>query len=88
MTKVIRSDGENRVVLLDPGLGDRPIKNLVKFDRAGQVLWEAELPTSGGGECYVGASAINPSEIVAISWSGYRVTIDTEGKISHREFVK
>jgi hypothetical protein len=90
--------GNKVFVLLDPDAylldadykrirrqGSPAIKNLLAFDRAGDKLWDAELPESA--DYYYKISSTSP--LVANSFSSYRCQIDSStGAILAREFLK
>jgi hypothetical protein len=66
----------------------RPVPNLVCVDDGGSVVWRAELPVHSGDDIYVDAD-VRSGALIAISWSGYRVTINPfSGEITSRLFTK
>lgn len=83
--KVLPS-GSLVLVLTEPdGEGWRPSENLLGVASDGTVLWRAELPTYGGGDCYVAVSVADDGSLTAVSWSGFRVVLDTvSGRIVRR----
>jgi hypothetical protein len=79
------------IALLDREKGpyhpDRRYANLVCYAPDGSLLWRAELPTSGGGDCYYQIDSHDP--IVVSSGSSYECTIDENtGRIVRRQFFK
>ena len=83
--------GDRVIALLDPDKGpyhpNNRYANLVCYAADGTLVWRAELPTSGGGDCYFKVRSEDP--IVVSSFSSYRCTIDPEtGRIVDRTFLK
>jgi hypothetical protein len=78
------------VILFDPDSadeGDGRFHNLVAFDRSGQVLWTAELPTKDAGDCYY--KIISSDPLIAYSFRSYDCLIDRRtGRILERTFTK
>jgi hypothetical protein len=62
--------------------------NLVAYDTAGQMVWEAELPEGSSADSYTEAD-VRDDEISAFSFSGYRCMIDLRnGRIVRKLFAK
>ncbi|MDR1449462.1 MAG: hypothetical protein LBI84_04555 [Propionibacteriaceae bacterium] len=82
--------GDLVLVLLTPeGDAWKPVKNLLAVTRSGDVVWRAELPSHSGGDCYVAAVVGEDGQVTAVSWSGYRVTLDAaSGRIIWRTPTK
>ncbi len=80
--------GDYCVVLLDPDAKLKgAFRNLLRVSTDGVVAWRARLPTTGD-DCYVSARWVDGT-LVANSWSGYRVVIDSEtGDIVNSTFTK
>lgn len=80
---------QDAVVLLDYMTVHGAYSNLIRVAHDGTVRWRAELPTSISPESYVNATVTDEGQLLAWSWSGNRVVIDTEsGRITSVEFVK
>lgn len=81
---------EKVVVLFDPDdyipkYGQ--FKNLIALNYLGEILWVAELPTTGTGDCYIKIISKNP--IKAISYRSQICEInESTGKIVSKEFTK
>jgi hypothetical protein len=80
----------NVIVLFDP---DELIPksgrfhNLIALDMNGSKLWEAELPTTSTGDCYIEISSKKPLQ--AISFKSYVSEIDIgTGMIISKNFTK
>ncbi|ORU90027.1 MAG: hypothetical protein A6F71_03425 [Cycloclasticus sp. symbiont of Poecilosclerida sp. M] len=78
------------VVFLDPnanlGKSDQ-YRNLLGFDRQGNKLWEAELPTSKTSDVYWRIKQKTP--LVVSSFSSYECQVDElNGKVITTEFYK
>jgi hypothetical protein len=72
-------------VLVD---GEYVAENLLRIDSGGATVWAGELPDNAAWDFYV-SFHWDGTELVANSWSGYRVTINVmSGRISRREFTK
>ncbi len=76
------------IVLLDSQEGpyhpDGRSANLVCYAEDGELLWRAELPSSGGGDCYYQFVSHDPIVV-----SSYDCTIDADtGRIVKTEFFK
>jgi hypothetical protein len=78
------------VILFDPDSADEGngrFHNLVAFDRSGQVLWRAELPTTDPGDRYYKIPSSDP--LTAYSVRSYDCVIDRRtGRILDRTFTK
>lgn len=76
---------EDCIVLLVHGRADLD-SNLVRITPYGQVVWRASLPSSS--DVYVDVR-LEGDALVANTWDGYFVVLDTEtGESTRKEFVK
>jgi len=76
------------IVLLDPDQRKGTFRNLIAMDTNGYILWKAELPDPLGGDVYLDVS-LQDDFLVAHSWSGFKVIIDTKsGRILSKKFTK
>jgi hypothetical protein len=63
-------------------------ENLVAYNVAGQMVWQAELPAGSGADAYT-AAEVREDTISAFSFSGYRCTLDSvSGRIVSTLFAK
>lgn len=82
-------DGASAIVLLEPPSGASHVRNLVKVNADAEVLWRGELPGDGPSDCFVGFSAADDGDVVASTWSGYRVLLSGDtGVLLVRHFTK
>ena len=78
------------VVLFDPDsfipkFGQ--FKNLIAIDSIGNLLWEAQLPTSESGDCYY--KLISKEPLKALSFKSYSCEINlSDGSVSSKDFTK
>lgn len=79
--------GQNCVVLLDPGAGDRLVfENLLCIDCDGTIIWAAKLPSMP--DCFVGMDR-KPNGILANTFSGFLILMDSEtGAELESKYVK
>lgn len=80
------------IVLMNPNdnMSVSRFNNLIAYDinRPFDVLWQAELPTSSGPDCYT-ETTINDNIISAFSFSCHRCKIDIKnGSIMSKTFTK
>jgi hypothetical protein len=76
------------IVLLDYMSGPKNFANLLRIDWHGTVRWRAEPPDPSGPDSYV-ELRWEGGELVANSWSGYRVHVDLNtGRATGRQFTK
>ncbi|WP_146032560.1 hypothetical protein [Sphingobium sp. SA916] len=89
--------GDQEIVF---GTGDRAIiepwdeksayrlENLICVDETGVERWRASLPENSGPDCFV-AISVEEGQLVATTWSGQRIEIDSiSGKHRRTVFVK
>jgi len=78
------------IVLYDPDSienNSKSFNNLVAYTFEGTKIWEADLPSKGGGNCYTSVASKDP--LIAYSFSSHDCSIDIEtGKIIKAEFCK
>lgn len=81
--------GPDCVVLCDPDeRRGGPFRNLLRLRGDGSVAWQADLPTTSGDDAYV-AVRTSGAQLLATTWSCYRVDIDVEsGQILGKVFTK
>jgi len=76
------------IVLLDYMSGPKNFANLVLVRSDGTTVWHAAPPDTSGEDAFV-EFRWKGNELVANSWSGYRVQIDPNtGTITDQTFVK
>lgn len=64
-----------------------PFQNLLRIGRDGSIRWRAQLPDIGA-DAYI-SIRLTEHELMASSWSGFRVVLDPEtGSICSQEFTK
>jgi outer membrane protein assembly factor BamB len=82
-------DGTGRLVVFDwSARKEYRWRNLVCFDRNGDVAWTAELPEDTGSDCFVGVK-VDGGTIWANTWSCYVLTLDPRtGETLSRAFTK
>ncbi|WP_121626140.1 hypothetical protein [Salinibacterium amurskyense] len=82
-------DESSAIVLLEAPLDASTVRNLVKMNRNAEIIWRAELPHPNSADCYVSCGVDADANVVATTWSGYRVLLagDT-GIVLSYEFVK
>jgi hypothetical protein len=77
------------VVLCDPDeqrIGR--FRNLVRLRANGSIAWQADLPPTYGDDAYVAVRS-PAAQLVANTWSGYRVDVDLDsGRILSTIFTK
>ena len=81
--------GTSAVVLLDPPAGRAAVRNLVCVGPDAQIAWRAELPTTGESDAFVEFELAEDGQIIASTWSGYRVEISPDsGALIGQKFTK
>jgi|SoiMethySBSTD1v2_1073268.scaffolds.fasta_scaffold2517946_1 hypothetical protein len=82
-------DGAGVVMVLDwSNKLESRLQNLVCVAHDQSVKWRAELPQTGGPDCFVHTS-MDGTLVRANTWSGYAIWIDPEtGRALKSEFVK
>ena len=82
--------GDKVIVLLDPDadLGrSGQYRNLLAFDSAGTVIWQAELPTERDSDVFT--RIVSRAPLVADSFSSFECEIDPEnGRLASTRFFK
>ena len=69
--------------------GPKTQQNLIKVDGSGLVLWRADPPDASAGDSWVSIDDTGDGNLMANSWSGWRVRIDPEtGLVTSKQFVK
>lgn len=78
------------LVLLDyMEMGGGRARNLAKISEVGAIIWIADLPETGSGECYLSMDLSADGIVLANTWNGYRVTLDgLTGNVLGKEFTK
>ncbi|MFF2347692.1 hypothetical protein [Pseudarthrobacter sp. NPDC058119] len=78
------------LVLLDyMEMGEGPAHNLARISEVGAIVWTADLPETGSSECYLSMDLSDDGTVLANTWNGYRVTLDSvTGKVLGMEFTK
>jgi len=78
------------VVLFDPDsfipkFGQ--FKNLIAIDFSGNLLWEAQLPTTESGDCYY--KLVSREPLKALSFKSYSCEINvSDGSVTSKDFTK
>jgi hypothetical protein len=68
--------------------GPKNFLNLLRLRHDGTVAWHAQLPDSSGNDAFV-EFEWQDGELMANSWSGYRIRIDLQdGSTRDETFVK
>jgi len=81
-------DNDSAVVLLNAPSGAGRVRNLLRVDRAGNVIWRAELPDREPTDSFT-AFEIRDGAVSASTWSGHRVLIEmSSGRIVGQQFTK
>lgn len=81
--------GTSAIVLLDPPAGYRSVSNLVCVGSDAEVLWRAELPTSGESDIYVSIEMYEDGLVGAATWNCYQVLIAPDtGALIRQRFTK
>jgi outer membrane protein assembly factor BamB len=77
------------VVLLAPPPGGSQVRNVVAVDDNGEVVWRGELPGETGADCFVSLGVASNGDVVASTWSGYRVHLSPrDGTLVGKTFTK
>ena len=80
-------DGPGKIVLYDPDHG-ASADNLVKLDSQGRILWRA-MPVGRAPDDHFVYVERHGGGIAANTWSGIRVSIDSEtGRVFEPTFTK
>lgn len=83
------SDHRAAFVLIDPGTGNHSVGNIVRILSDGSVDWRSEPPRGTPNDAFVSLREGAAFSLVANTWSGYRVVLDSRtGRIVSEEFVK
>lgn len=82
-------DEVSAFVLLELPGGWRSVRNLVRVGADGRVLWRGELPRGASADCFVEFEVEATGDLVASTWSGYRVRLDPDtGALLGQTFTK
>jgi len=87
--KELPTEGSVLVLLDHMEMGEGAARNLTKFTEKGALVWIADLPKADAGDCYLSMDLSAVGAVLANTWNGYRVTIDSEtGKVLGQKFTK
>lgn len=82
-------NGDRLLLLTFTTGGPKTQQNLIRVDGSGSVVWRADPPDANAGDSWVSVEHMSGGNLMANSWSGWRVRLDPEtGVVAAKQFVK
>lgn len=77
----------DRVVLLHWSADDTPrLRNILRLDAAGAVVWRADLPGHAGHDCFVSLRR-DGRHLIARTYTGLEARLTDEGSVAEPELA-